>query len=124
MKTNNTDTLCTFLENLESKENISSNDNDGYFYQRGWNHAITRTREFVEKTSVSEGDEFQQAFTEALNSPILTDVEQHGHAIVTKEYIDDKGQSNIITIYGFDNDAYLVKYVNGKCAQFRRITDN
>lgn len=123
MKTINTDTICTFLNNLESKENISSNDKDGYFYQRGWNHAITRMREFIEKTSINENDEFQQALTEALNSPILTDVEQHGHAIVAKEYIDDKGQHNTVAIYGFDNELYLVSYVNGKCVQFQRMYD-
>lgn len=118
MKTIDTNTLYAFLKGLET------NARELNTYEKGWNDAIEKVREFAENVSVSEDDEFQKAFTEALNCPILTDVEQHGHAIVTKEYIDDRGQSNTVTIYGFDNDAYLVKYVNGKCVQFRRITDN
>ena len=40
MKLIDADKLRDILNNSKQTENISSNDNWGYFYQKGWNNAI------------------------------------------------------------------------------------
>lgn len=50
------DALNEFLKGSFQTENIRSDDNDGYFFQKGWNDAIRFILIFLEKKPVIETD--------------------------------------------------------------------
>lgn len=66
-------------------------------------------------------EEFAIALQEALESPILTEVERYGYCHYYDEF-DNDGFKIKISIYELDGKTYIIKYVNDECTMFRDIT--
>ena len=66
--------------------------------------------------------EFEKALEEALNSPILTEVERDGELLVLDDYKNHAGAKIIIKIYRYKSHYYYIRYVNGECGVFRDLT--
>lgn len=65
---------------------------------------------------------FEEALEEALNSPILTEVERDGTVLIMDDYKNRVGAKIVIWIYKYKSRIYYIRYVNEECTVFTDLT--
>lgn len=71
---------------------------------------------------MNQSKNFMAVLQEALESPILSEVEKYGHCHLCKSYSNQKGNEIKISVLEFKARIYIIKYVDGECVRFEDIT--
>lgn len=67
-------------------------------------------------------EEFAIALQQAIDSTILTQVEEYGYCHYYDEFTRNYGFKITIAIYELEGKTYFVKYVDDVCTMFKDIT--